>query len=278
MNRILSLTKRYCKELGVRPSKRLGQTFLVDEALLRRIVDYAEIGPRDDVLEVGPGFGFLTQLIAERARRVVCVEKDRRMAEFLRKRVEPLGNVVVVEGDFLRIDPPRVSKVVSNPPYSIASPLLFKILDMEVELAVLTLQKEFAQRMTAQPGTREYGRLTVSVSLRANVERLEYVPSSKFFPKPKVDSVVVRIIPKQHPPEASHPRFGQIVAALFSQRRRSLRKALRHLLDISGSTGEVVLDRMPRSLLEKRVYQLEPIEFLEIYRILYEEGVFGDKI
>ncbi|MEM2419256.1 MAG: 16S rRNA (adenine(1518)-N(6)/adenine(1519)-N(6))-dimethyltransferase RsmA, partial [Candidatus Hadarchaeales archaeon] len=169
---------------GIRPSKRAGQHFLVVEDVLRRMVEYAELSPQDTVLEIGAGIGNLTTLLAERAGKVLALEKDRRLLPVLRERLSGYDNVELMNVDFLKAELPPFNKVVSNLPFQISSEATFRLLGMKFELAVLTYQREFARRLVASPGSEDYGRLTVAVGMRAEVELMEEVSPACFFPPP----------------------------------------------------------------------------------------------
>ncbi|MFQ6085741.1 MAG: 16S rRNA (adenine(1518)-N(6)/adenine(1519)-N(6))-dimethyltransferase RsmA [Candidatus Bathyarchaeia archaeon] len=214
--------------LGIKPRRRLGQSFVVDEGLLRRMVGYGRVKREDVVLEVGGGLGFLTRELAKAAGVVVSIEIDTNLTRSLRERVRGCKNVAVIRSDALSIPLVTTPKIVSNPPYQISSPLLFNLLETDFELAVLTLQMEFANRLVAQPGTRDYSRLTVSTSYKAQVEILEGVPKGSFYPQPEVDSAVVRIVPRDFHPRADDTDFfHDMVRAIFSHRNKKVRNAVR---------------------------------------------------
>ena len=212
------------RRLGVRASRGLGQHFLIDERVARRQVERAGLRGDEVVLEVGPGLGILTRLLAERAGRVLAIEKDRRLADGLSALG---GRVEVVRGDALRIDWPPFDVMVSNLPYRISSPVTFKLLAQPFDRAVLMFQREFAQRMVAKPRTREYSRLTVNVAHRAACEFLERVPRSAFHPQPRVDSAVVRLVRREAPYQLDDEgMFHATVDACFLHRRKTIGNAL----------------------------------------------------
>lgn len=249
------------KEYGVKPRKRLGQNFLVSRKALELIVSSLELRPGELVYEVGAGLGTLTAEVAARGAYVLAVEVDAKLAEALRERFRANALVDVVHGDALRLPVPRVDKVVSNVPYSISSKLVLKLLrEQNYRVAVLTLQREFALRLVAKPGSNNYGRLSVVAQLYADMEIVGSVSKRAFYPQPEVDSLVVRLRPR-----GEHLKlFSQIeslTAALFSQRRKKLAK-------VAKSAG---LDlRLLKGIVnpEKRVYELTPFEVLEIARTL----------
>jgi 16S rRNA (adenine1518-N6/adenine1519-N6)-dimethyltransferase len=223
------------REIRVSPVKTLGQNFLHDRNLARWIVEKADLSPEDYVVEIGPGLGALTEFILETGARVLAIEKDQRLVEFLRKRFAG-ARLEIIHGDALQFDvrrlygEPRV-KLLGNLPYYIASQLLLKFTNYPspISLWLLMLQKEMARRISAAPGTTDYGALTLVVQLKYRVEYLRTVPATVFLPQPDVDSAFVRITPRAddelppHDPET----FFRVVRAGFSQRRKQLRNLLR---------------------------------------------------
>ncbi len=204
-------------EVGVTPSKKLGQHFLLLEDVANRMVEQAEVQEGDTVLEVGPGLGILTQVLLKRAGTVVAVEKDSRLCGYLRRRFPDL---VLLEGDVLQVDLPPFDKAVSNLPYEISSPFTFKLLETPFKRAVVTYQREFADRMVASPGTAAYSRLSVKVHYRCAAQILERIPRSAFWPSPDVDSTIVQLDSRLPPFEVDEMKFHQVVDALFAHRRK----------------------------------------------------------
>jgi 16S rRNA (adenine1518-N6/adenine1519-N6)-dimethyltransferase len=254
--------KRLLENHHLHPRRRLGQNFMVDERVLGRVVEYANLEESDVVLEVGGGLGFLTGLLAEDAGRVITVEKDPRFAAFLREKYGGEERIEVREGDFLKMDIAGYNKVVSNPPYLTISKIIFKLLEDEFDLGVLTLQKEFAEKMTADPGCKDYGRLAVVTYARAEVDLLESVPPSAFYPQPKVTSIITRLHFRREPPfkVGDWKFFNEVVRVLFTQKNRTVRRALRVL---SKQTPLIGLAEATSQLpfLDRRVFTLMPEEF-----------------
>ncbi len=211
-------------ELGVRPDRHRGQHFLVDDSVLTRQVQVAELEGSDTVLEIGAGLGVLTRELAERAGRVVSYESDRRLANHLAGTLPP--NVDLRVEDALEAEWPPFDKVVANVPYGISSPLLFRLLGTPMVLAVLLLQREFADRLAAEPRTKAYGRLTVAAARLARVELLEVVPPTAFHPRPRVDSALVRLVPEERFQVADRALFDEFLRVAFSARRKMLRNSL----------------------------------------------------
>ncbi len=266
------LRRRY----GLRPNRRLGQHFMVDDRLLEFMVEAAEVGPQDTVLEIGPGPGLLTRYLVERAGRVVAVELDERMVEILRKELGGAENLEVVHADFLDHGVPEdANKVVANLPYQISSEATFEILKSDVELAVLTYQREFAERMTAEPGTRQYGRLTVMVRLLARVDILRTVPRRAFVPPPRVNSAIVKLEPRPESelPDVDLEVLEAVCRGLFQHRRKTVRNALKLSAHEWGGDDEVVeevLEELPEDLLGKRPMHLTPEEVVRVAECVEE--------
>lgn len=257
----MSQTRRALSEIGLKPSKKLGQNYVVDQSLIDCMVDAADIGHGDTVLEIGAGIGTLTKAIASRAGRVIAVEMEAAAAEFL-EAVLP-DNAEVLLGDALEMQLPPTDKVLSNLPYSISTPLTFKLLsEGTFKLAVLTYQKEVAERMVAKPGGAEYSRLSVACQLRADVEIVRAFPKDSFFPVPQVESAVVKISPKEGTMSASQWAWlDDTLKAMFSQRKRVLRKALETYGKIKRMDPPQIADAIGQEVMGKRVFELSPKEF-----------------
>ncbi len=245
---------------------------MLDEALMDRMISYASVSEEDVVLEVGAGFGFLTRRLAPCCKRVLAVEVDSRLVRILRRELRGTGNVEFIEGDILKVSVPPFDKVVSTPPYSISSPLLFWLLEKPFKCAVLTFQREFGERLTAPIGSENYSRLTVATYYRAEVEILENVPKESFFPPPEVDSVVLRLKPRKTPPfKVDNPKFFyEMLRVLFTQRNKKLRNAVTLFLHKKGMRRAKAV-KIADSLLfhEKRVRTLAPEDFGAIANELY---------
>ena len=216
--------------------KRYGQNFLADPHYVKRIADAVAPRPGERVVEIGPGLGALTGELVARAGAITAIEIDRDLAARLRERYTP-DQLTLVVGDALEADFAALGtglRVVGNLPYNISSPILFHLAAQAHALRDLTvmLQKEVVARMTADPGTPEYGRLTVTLGATFAIERLFVVPPGAFRPPPKVDSAVARLTPlgAAKPAIRDSERFERVVAAAFSQRRKTLRNALSSLV------------------------------------------------
>jgi len=245
---------------GIFPKKFLSQHFMVDDHLLGLMCSYGGVDRADVVLEVGAGFGFLTRFLAQRAGKVVAVEADARLMKVLEGELAEFDNVELIDGDIFKVATPAFNKVVSNPPFSISSPLLFWLLNKTFDRAVLIFQKEFANRLDAPIGSKDYSRLTVSTYYRAEVELLDLVPKEAFYPAPEVDAVIVRLNPKKAPPFKVKDKkvFDEVVRTLFTQRNRKVRNAVLPLLHRYGLENAVA-DLLPFH--DKRVRKLAPEDF-----------------
>lgn len=252
------------RRAGVEPSGEGDQHFLVDEDVLDRIAGYAP--PAERVLEIGGGVGNLTTRLLEQYDEVVVVEVDPRLAGFLRTE---FPSATVVEADILDVDLPDFDVVVSNLPYSASSPILFRLLPKRKPM-VLTLQREFAERMAADAGDGEYGRLSVGAQHYADVDLLERIPSEAFRPPPEVESMVARLTPREPSYTVGDEEFFMtVVRAAFTQRRKTLRNALRNTKHITG-VGEEAVEGLPDRLLGNRPGEIRPGEFAEITERLHE--------
>jgi 16S rRNA (adenine1518-N6/adenine1519-N6)-dimethyltransferase len=244
------------REIRVSPVKTLGQNFLHDRNLARWIVEKAELSGDDYVVEIGPGLGALTEFILESGARVLAIEKDQRLVEFLRKRFAD-SSLEVVHADALDFDlrslfAERQVKLLGNLPYYISSQLLLKFTKYPspISLWLLMLQKEMARRISAAPGTSDYGALSLVVQLQYRVEYLRTVPATVFLPQPDVDSAFVRITPRLPDEVSSHDpeTFFRLVRQGFSQRRKQLRNLLREEIpDWEEAAAEVGFDPRARA-------------------------------
>lgn len=234
------------RKYSVDPDKRKGQSFLVDHAIARDIVEMAELSSEDSVLEVGGGLGILTHWIAETGCKVNVIEIEPGLCRALNDTFEEQDNVAVIEGDALTVDLPDVDKVISNLPYNISSEITFRLLhELSFQVAVLMYQKEFAERLVAQPGTSHYSRLTVNATYLASVEPVMDVPATCFYPKPSVDSRVVRMYHRKAGPFAKDYRvFQWLVRGIYSYPNKQARKALGfwlRTLSLDKSMVEVII-------------------------------------
>jgi 16S rRNA (adenine1518-N6/adenine1519-N6)-dimethyltransferase len=221
-NLVWDLLKKY----KISPKRWLGQNFLISKNVLRKIVETAEISKKDTILEIGPGIGNLTIELAKRAKKVIAVEKDKRMIEILKENLKDFKNVKIVQGDILKLEPRsytlKTYKVVANIPYYLTSRLIRKFLESEAKpkSMVLMVQKEVAQRICAKPPKMNL--LAVSVQFYAKPKIISFVPKNCFWPKPKVDSAILKISNLKTRNSKLKELFFKIVKAGFSQPRKQL--------------------------------------------------------
>lgn len=239
------VTNHILHRFKLRADKKLGQNFLIDETVVRRIVEAAELTPEDTVLEVGPGIGTLTQGLAESGADVVAVELDKRLLPVLDVTLEGYDNVRIVNGDILQVDiMEQVQKpdfkCCANLPYYITTPIIFAILEkrLPMERLVVMVQKEVAERMAAKPGSKDYGALSVAIQYFTEPEIAFIVPPSSFIPAPSVDSAVIACKRRSTPPVevCDENLFFRVVKAAFSLRRKMLSNSLKNM----GIKGEQV--------------------------------------
>lgn len=276
-NEINQLFRKY----GIRPKKSLSQNFVADSTLLDRMIDYAEINSRDVVLEIGPGLGFLTERISEKAGKVIAVEKDHDLIKLLRDRLGDRKNIVLIESDILRLNDLIFDKIISNPPYQLSSPLIFNLLRHSFKVSTLTLQKEFAERLTASKGTKEYGRLTVMANIALLSEIMEYVRPNVFYPQPDVESAVLRITFRPSPIKIQNKLFfSDLVRELFTQRNKISKKVVRRFIETQFNLNEGCSDALTANLpyMDKRVFQISPEEFVELSNLIWAAKDTVEKI
>ncbi|OEU67839.1 MAG: ribosomal RNA small subunit methyltransferase A [Desulfobacterales bacterium PC51MH44] len=240
---------------NIRPKKKLGQNFLADPSTAKMIVNCSEILPDDVVLEIGAGLGALTIPAARRVQKVFAVEKDRQIIDILKIELlaSNLSNVAIMEKNILMVDIKALVKnidrkivVMGNLPYNISSQILVQLVKTRnvISRAILMFQKEMAQRITAQPGCKDYGRLTVMLRYCSDIKKLADVKASLFFPKPKVDSEVLEIRFKERLEYSAKDEafLFRVIKAAFGNRRKTLKNALAaSALDIDANTANNVL-------------------------------------
>lgn len=216
------------------PRKRFGQNFLTDQSVLSHITSVIEPQADDCMVEIGPGLAAMTQLLLQGVRQLHVVELDRDLVARLKKSFDP-AKLIIHEGDALKFDflqipvtPGKKLRVVGNLPYNISSPLLFHLAEIApmVQDQHFMLQKEVVERMVAEPGSKAFGRLSVMLQWRYHMELLFVVPPTAFDPPPRVDSAIVRMIPKAAPLACDIVKLGQVVTKAFSQRRKVVRNCV----------------------------------------------------
>jgi len=256
------------KQLGVKPSQRKGQNFLVDANIIRYQVDQSDIDTSDVVLEIGGGMGNLTKCLAYKAKKVYVIELDKRFGYFLKKKLEDFSNIEVIFGDAVKTEFPAFTKCVSNLPYQISSPITFKLLTFSFKKAILMYQKDFAQRIFAQPGSKDYSRLSVMMSLRAHSQYLKTVKPSSFYPPPQVQSAIVSLETKEVTEVEDIEDFSLLINLLFSHKKKVVRSILNNLLKRKEKSNILLPSGTLDSLqfADRRVFTLTLKELLELYR------------
>ena len=251
--------------------KSLGQHFLTDRRILGRIVDALDPKPDETVVEVGPGRGALTEILRERAKRVIAIEVDRALAAMLRETYAGT-NVEIVEADVLKTRLGELAggefALVGNVPYYITTPILFHALERpRANRLVFLVQREVADRMAAEPGGKEYGALSVNLQALARVETVFRVPAGAFQPPPKVESAVVRVVPLDEPviAAAEEDHFGTTVQRIFGMRRKQMRRVVRSLYGLDAPGADELLSRAAIDP-EVRPETLPPAAFIRLVR------------
>jgi 16S rRNA (adenine1518-N6/adenine1519-N6)-dimethyltransferase len=260
-----------------RPKRSLGQNFLIDASLQRRIVDALDPGQDDVVLEIGPGRGALTRHLVDRVGELVLAELDRDLAARLREEYAARSNVRVIEGDVLNLSleavtaDPAALKVIGNIPYNITTPIIFALLERRPRPSTILLmvQREVAERMAAPAGSKTYGALAVGVQSVAAVERVLNVARQAFRPVPDVESAVVRIVPHQPPrlEPAEEAALRELTRRAFGQRRKQFQRILRDAYGLDAE-GIVALERRTGFDLGRRPETFPPEDFILLAREL----------
>ncbi len=268
---------------GLSPRKRFGQNFLIREDTAERIVEHAHLREDDVAVEIGPGAGALTLRIARRVRHLIAVEKDIGLAQYLREECGDAPRISIVEGDFLEFDLAAAAAehgvdrliVVGNIPYNITTPILEHLFSARkvVRSAVLLVQKEYAERLAAAAGTPEYGALTLFARYHALLEPLMTLRAGSFWPRPTVDSMLVRFFMREHPPvEAPEALLFSIIRASFQQRRKQLSNTLENALELPRDAVERI-GRRAGIALTRRGETLTLDEFARLARTAADRGV-----
>ena len=268
------------RKLGINPRKQRGQHFLIPGRIADEIVNRSNINKGDTVLEIGPGLGVLTFNLAERAKEVIAIELEPAFARNLRTEAEArnIPNLTVLEGDALTLDLPAFDKVVSNLPYNISSPLLFRLLSCDFTDGVLMFQREYGHRLLAGPGTKRRGTLTLKSEFLAEFTELINVPAHAFFPVPQVDSIVVGLRKRPFPHRVDNTElYLRLIEVVFQHRRRKLRNSLllgfMTLPEMKGIGKDefrtILAQSVPAEILEKRPEDLETSEMVLLANALH---------
>ena len=257
-------TRAILEKYGFSFKKSLGQNFLIDTNILRRIVDFAGLTEASGAIEIGPGIGALTEQLARAAKKVVAFEIDQRLLPILEETLAPYENVKVIHQDILEADVASVIQaefsdvndlmVVANLPYYVTTPIIMKILEdhLPIRGIVVMLQKEVADRISAKPGTKDYGSLSIAVQYYTEAETVMIVPKTVFVPQPNVDSAVIRLTRREHPAVTvmDEAFFFQVTRASFSQRRKTILNNLTSQLPNGKAKKEEILQALENSGIE----------------------------
>ena len=233
--------------------KRYGQNFLIDGHVLEKIMDAADIGKDDHVIEIGPGIGSMTQYLCERAGRVTAVEIDRELIPILKETLRDYENVSIINDDILKVDMDRLlntdekkgfAKVVANLPYYITTPIVMGLLENHTPLKSITVmvQKEVAERMVSGPGSKEYGALSLAVRYYSDPHIVANVPPGCFIPRPKVGSAVIKLDIYEKPPVpvSNESLMFKLIRAAFNQRRKTLANSIANARELDFSKEDVL--------------------------------------
>ena len=269
------ITKDILNEHGIKLNKNLGQNYLIDKNKRDQIINFGNVTKDDVVLEIGTGIGTLTIELAKKAKKVIAIEQDEKICRILAKRLkdEKIDNVELINDDALKVEFPEFNKIISNLPYQISSPITFKFLDYDFDLAILMYQKEFAARMNGEVGTKDYSRLSAMLYFKCDVEKMTEVSNESFIPKPQIDSTVIKLTPKENIIDNEDFRiYSKFTKALFQHRNKKIRNALIDSRHIISTIDKKVLkkrlneieDEKIQNYLKERVVVLSPEEILFI--------------
>jgi 16S rRNA (adenine1518-N6/adenine1519-N6)-dimethyltransferase len=278
----MTTPKEILHQYGIKPNKKLGQSFLIDINVINRISDASNISPEDIVVEIGAGIGVLTESIAKKAKRVIAVEIDRNLAEVLKDKLGGYDNVEVHCGDILKFDFNSVAKthnskikIIGNVPYNISSPLIFRLISFRPVISdlMLMLQKEIVQRLVSVPNNKIYGVPSVILQMFASVEKIFDVPSTCFYPQPKVESSMIKGSFREKPfvPLMDEGFFTGLVKAAFAQRRKMLINNLKKSKLLEGFSESVLKEALKLAGIDgqRRGETLSIEEFGKLSNILY---------
>ena len=285
-------TQAIMNQFGINTKKSLGQNFLTDINILKNIVAAGDVKDTDNVVEIGPGIGALTEQLARAAKQVVAFEIDDRLIPVLDHTMAPYDNVTIVHNDILKVDLEKEFakqfadttaplKLVANLPYYITTPILMQVLQSGIHFdnIVVMMQKEVADRLSAEPGTKDYGSLTLAVQYRMNAKLAFTVSRTAFVPNPNVDSAIISLTPRE--PLAVQPRDEKQLFELFKIGFVMRRKTLWNNLTTAFGKGEAMQAKLTAALeaidldLRTRAEKLSLERFIELHNALYDAGVYN---
>lgn len=274
--RLREKTEYLWDKYGFTPQKKLGQNFLVDPRIVDRIIEALKLNKEDAVLEIGAGTGVLTERLAPLARKVIAIEIDERLCQILKEEVGEYTNLEVICADVTKISlldrfhQREKVKVVGNLPYQIASSLILELVKSEwLKFMVVMIQREVAERITSQPGSKKRGALTVLINYYAEITKIIDVPPQVFIPRPGVGSTIIKIEKKKEHQARNEERFFRLVKIAFSTRRKMLGNTLSRGLQIDKEIVKKILARAGVEW-QKRAEELKVEEFVKISNELYD--------
>ncbi|KAB7704318.1 16S rRNA (adenine(1518)-N(6)/adenine(1519)-N(6))-dimethyltransferase RsmA [Bacillus aerolatus] len=278
-------TKEILQKYGFSFKKSLGQNFLIDPNILRRITDTAELTKDTGAIEIGPGIGALTEHLARTAGKVVAFEIDQRLLPILADTLSPYDNVNIIHEDVLKADVAQIVEqefveldnlmVVANLPYYVTTPIIMKLLEEGVPFKgiVVMLQKEVADRISARPGTKEYGSLSIAIQYYMEAETAFIVPKTVFMPQPNVDSAVIKLLRREHPAvEVDNEKFFfTVTRSSFAQRRKTILNNLTNQLPEGKAKKDSILEALSKANIDpsRRGESLSLEEFARLANALY---------
>jgi 16S rRNA (adenine1518-N6/adenine1519-N6)-dimethyltransferase len=278
-------TRGILEKYGFSFKKSLGQNFLIDTNILKKIVGFAELSDTSGVIEIGPGIGALTEQLARSSKKVVAFEIDQRLLPILAETLSPYSNVRVIHDDVLKADVKKAINeefqevddimVVANLPYYVTTPIIMKLLEEQLPIRgiVVMLQKEVADRISASPGTKDYGSLSIAIQYYMKAEVVMIVPKTVFVPQPNVDSAVIRLTKREKPAVQvmDEDFFFQVTKTSFAQRRKTLLNNLTSGLTDGKQKKDEILDALNKSGIDpsRRGETLSLEEFAQLANELY---------
>lgn len=271
-------TKAIIQKYGFSFQKRFGQNFLIDSNIIDKILDGAGVSDQDYVLEIGPGIGSLTQAMAERAKKVIAVEIDKKLIPMLEETLSPYENVRIINEDILKLDLGQLLleegitsiKVVANLPYYITTPIIMGLLEKAREVSSITvmIQKEVAERMNAKPRTKAYGSLSIATNYYAQTELVTLVPPGCFIPQPKVGSAVIKLTRRNEPAVKvkNEALLFKIIRGAFAQRRKTLVNSLSNS-NTTGFSKEGLIEALRSLEIDERIRGGEALSLEDYARL-----------
>lgn len=277
--------QHYCREnnLQLHP-KAQGQNFLVSKQVIQEEVNHANLTRNDTVLDIGAGFGFLTELLAQKARFVYAIEKDTKITKILEHRLSSLlkkEKIKVINRDVMDISLPQATKIVSNPPYHIISPLIIKILtevftNPGFKYAIMILQEAYAQRLISHPGEENWGRLPAALSYFGSGEFIRKVSKHAFYPPPETSSAMVKLVPEETHYPISFPIYEQTTKLVFSYQRKKVRNAVKIILKNKERKWRPIVKKVEQKVGKwKRVQHLKKEDIFDIAEIFLAEKIIS---